>query len=98
MPIWAWGDGCVGALASGGLHDGTFDDDARGHIFPQRDEQPFRIEDGGKAGADTFEVEQCRRRAFGNFGGKQRIALGLHFLDLGDHQFEPVELATDLRL
>ncbi len=36
--------------------------------------------------------------AFGDFGDcQQSIALGLHRLDLVEQQFEPVELAADLR-
>lgn len=59
-------------------------------------EQPFRVEDGGTLGADTLEIEQCRCWSFGDFDCQQSVALGLHLFDLGYHQFESVELATDL--
>lgn len=35
---------------------------------------------------------------FGDFDCQQSVALGLHLFDLGYHQFESVELATDLPL
>lgn len=61
-------------------------------------EQPFRVEYGGTLGADTLEIDQCRCWIFGDFDCQQSVALGLHLFDLGYHQFESVELATDLPL
>ncbi len=40
-------DECVGVVSPDSLHDGTFDEDTRGHVFPQRHEQlPCKGDDG----------------------------------------------------
>ena len=63
-------------------------------------EQALRPEDGGELRTDALDVEQHRRRRWrhGLSRGKQRVTLGLDRLDLLEQQFEPIELAADLRL
>ena len=62
--------------------------------------QTFCVEDSGKLGADTFDVEQhrdwCRRVR--PLLGHECVTLCLHRLDLSEQQFESVELTTDLGL
>ena len=63
-------------------------------------EEPLRPKYGGELRSDALYVEQHRRRR--RHGGlcrsQQRVPLTLHGFDLLEKQFEPIDLAVDLRL
>lgn len=60
-------DECIGVISPDSLHDGTFDDHARGHVFPQRHEQlPCKGDDGC-----LFEARLIAHHAFVEPAGKR---------------------------